>query len=57
MIECFLPSSDDQKKTYFSVDNYPFILETLSLVESLLPQREEESSGEEADKNLAGETP
>lgn len=42
LIETFLPSSDDQKKSTFSVDHYPFIIESLSLIDSLLPQREDE---------------
>jgi hypothetical protein len=42
LIENFLPSHEDQKKLHFSVEQFPFIIETISLLDSMLPQREED---------------
>ena len=37
LVEHFMPSSEDQKKLHFSLDSFPFVLETLALIDSLLP--------------------
>ena len=42
LIEEFLPSYEDIMKMHFTVDQFPFILETISLIDSLLPEREEQ---------------
>jgi hypothetical protein len=33
LIECFLPSQEDQKKLNFNIDQYPFIAETISMID------------------------
>jgi len=43
LVETFLPSVEDQKKLNFSADHYPFIMEVISLIDALLPSREESS--------------
>jgi hypothetical protein len=33
MVESFLPSQEDQKKINFNIDQYPFISETIGLID------------------------
>lgn len=37
----FLPSHEDHQHTHFSSEQYPFVLETISLLDSIFPEREE----------------
>lgn len=46
LVEKFLPSQDDIKTMHFSADQFPFILETITLMDSLLPEREEQPQNE-----------
>lgn len=41
MLENFLPTQDDLKTLHFTADQFPFILETITLLDSLLPDRED----------------
>ena len=41
LIEKFLPSYDDLMKNHFTADQFPFILETIGLIDALLPERED----------------
>ena len=41
MVEVFLPSAEDQKKLNFSAESFPFIVETITLLDAILPSREE----------------
>ena len=42
LVETFLPSQEDQKQMHYSVETFPMIIETLSLIDSLLPSREDD---------------
>lgn len=48
-IEAFLPSTEDQKTIGFNVDQYPFIIETVSLIDALLPT----NKGDQAESSEA----
>jgi len=41
LLEKFIPSSEDLKQIHFTADKFPFILDTLNLIDSLLPERED----------------
>lgn len=38
-LEQFLPSAEDLKHIHFNADKFPFILDTLNLIDTLLPER------------------
>ena len=41
LIEKFIPSHQDLKNIHFTADKFPFIQDTLNLLDSLLPEKEE----------------
>lgn len=41
LIEQFLPGKEDFKKIHFTQDKFPFVMETISLLDSLFPDRQE----------------
>lgn len=59
LIENFLPSHDDLKKFHFTQDQFPFVLETITLIDSLLPEREDpfakDNLNEKVKANIEGE--
>lgn len=51
VIENFLPSQEDMKKPNFSSDQYPFLSEAITVLETILPDREiDESTLSEVEK-------
>ena len=53
LVEQFLPSSEDLKNIHFNSDKFPFILDTLNLIDALLPEREESLQNENDKPKLA----
>jgi hypothetical protein len=40
-MESFLPSHDDHKHNHYSADQFPYVIETISLMDAIFPEREE----------------
>ena len=40
-MEGFLPSYDDHKNNHYSSDQFPYIIETISLMDAIFPERED----------------
>lgn len=53
VIDGFLPSLDEQKRQHFSADQYPFIIDAIHLLDTVLPEREDLLNNE-AEKQRRG---
>ena len=42
----FLPSHDDHKHNHYSSDAYPYVIETISLMDAVFPEREDSLKSE-----------
>jgi hypothetical protein len=47
LLESFLPSETEAKRTNFSADQYPFILDTVMLLDHIFPEKEDPTKTEE----------
>lgn len=41
VMEGFLPSHDDHKTNHYSSDSFPYVIETISLMDAIFPERED----------------
>lgn len=46
LVEIFLPSQEDLKDIHFKSDKFPFVMDTINLLDSLFPEREESLQNE-----------
>jgi hypothetical protein len=46
LLSTFLPSREDLQKIQLSSDKFPFIIETIQLIDTLLPEREDQLKGD-----------
>lgn len=46
VMEGFLPSHDDHKHKHYSSDQFPYVIETISLMDAIFPEREDSLKSE-----------